>query len=78
MRKAYLKCPLTHTQHLNCAQKLFGNGPIGIDQKHTERCLMEMSDQSSANTARLNMMAKRAKILVHENERILIVAVLYD
>ena len=39
---------------------------------------MEMSDQSSAKTARLSVITKRTKILAHENERILIVAVLYD
>lgn len=39
---------------------------------------MEMSDQSSVKTARLDVMAKRAKVLIHENERILTAAVLHD
>lgn len=37
-----------------------------------------MSDQSSAKTARLSVIAKRTKILAHENGTILIVAVHND
>lgn len=37
-----------------------------------------MIDRSSAKAARISVVGKRAKILAHEHERILIVAVLYD
>lgn len=77
MKKAYLKLPVAHTQHLTCAQNLHGSGPIWIEQNHTKRCLMEMSDESS-ETSRLSVMAKWIKIAALENERILIVAVLHD
>lgn len=40
--------------------------------KHWGRGLMEVNEQSLTNTARLSVMAKRTKTLVHENERILI------